>query len=78
MTQLYRIAYLIKGRVGGITFSAADSLDAADFSELWERVVGCPVLTLKPIGASKIPQPPWERWNDQPAGAGGRTESEVI
>ncbi len=64
MTQLYRIAYERKGQICGVTFSAPDAVSAADFSELWEKTCGCPVLTLKPLGVSKVLTPPWERWED--------------
>lgn len=61
MRQLYRQTYLRGGSPRSITFSAADAVSAAEFSELWEHLSGCPVLTLKPIGRSKIPEHPWTR-----------------
>ena len=54
MKQLYRIAYERPGGVAGITFSAADTVAAVEFSELWEHLCGVKVLTLKPLGSSKI------------------------
>ena len=79
MTQLYRITYVRHAVPCSVTFSAVDVVDAAKFSELWERTMKLPVLTLKAIGASKIPQPPWERWTDQssqalPGGEARRVE----
>lgn len=77
MTQLYRQTYLRKGRPCSVTFSAPDAVSAAEFSELWERVVGCPVLTLVPLGRSKIPSPPWERWSSQGRAPGDRPMTEA-
>ena len=61
MKQLYRIAYERPGGVAGITFSAADTIAAVEFSELWEHLCGVKVLTLKPLGSSKIQPRPYGR-----------------
>jgi hypothetical protein len=54
MSQLWRICYVRDGAPRNVTCFAADAIAAAEFSELWERMLGCPVLTVKPLGASKI------------------------
>ena len=54
MTQLYRACYLRDGFPRGVTFSAADTDEAVEFSAFWEKTTKCPVLTLKEIGQSKI------------------------
>ena len=56
--MLYRITYVRVTYPCSVTFSAADTIDAAEFSELWEAVTKLPVLTLKPIGESKFPGKP--------------------
>lgn len=61
MTQLYRITYLRAACPCSVTFSAADAVDAAEFSALWEQVAGLPVLTLVPLGPSKILSPSYRR-----------------
>jgi hypothetical protein len=71
--QLYRITYLRKGLPCSVTFSAADAIDAADFSELWEKTMKLPVLTLVPLGASKFPAPAYSRRSQ--ALPGGRPRS---
>ena len=53
--MLYRLTYADPTTPRSIIFSAADTIAAAEFSELWEAVMKLPVLTLKPIGSSKFP-----------------------
>ena len=55
MRQLYRLSYLRGNTLRGVTFSAADILDALRFQELWESVTDIPVLDMKPLGPSKFP-----------------------
>ena len=74
MTQLYRITYARKGTPCSVTFSAPDVLSAADFSELWEKTCGCPVLTLKPIGVSKIPDIDYKRIYSSRRGSAAKHE----
>ena len=52
--MLYRLTYIRLGSPRSMTFFAADLADTARFSELWERVTKCPVLTLKPDGRSSF------------------------
>ena len=61
MRQLYRLSYVRGNTLRGVTFAAEDPIDAAQFSELWESVVGLPVLAMRPLGQSKFPSPPWTR-----------------
>lgn len=68
--MLHRLTYIRDGQPRGVTFAGADLVEALEFAELWERVTRCPVLTIKPLGASKITTRPlggpgrgwpWER-----------------
>lgn len=52
--MLHRITYIQDGAPRGVTFAGANMVEALEFAELWERVTKCPVLTIKPLGASKI------------------------
>lgn len=52
--QLYRLTYQAEGRLFGQTFFAADLEKAVRFTEIWERMTKCPVLTLKPAGRSRF------------------------
>ena len=71
MKQLYRISYERPGGVAGITFSAADTIAAVEFSELWEHLCGVRVLTLKPLGSSKIQLRPYTRTSRSKTGGLG-------
>ena len=52
--MVYRLSYLRGNTLRGVTFSAADILDALRFQELWESVTDIPVLDMKPLGPSKF------------------------
>lgn len=59
--QLYRAVYARGSTVVGVTFSAADLIAAVRWSEAWERMTGCPVLTLKPEPASPFTKQFYQR-----------------
>ena len=67
--QLYRITYLREGFPRSVTFFAADAVEAAAWSEVWEALAGVEVLTIKPIGISKFPEHPWQRTSQALPGA---------
>jgi hypothetical protein len=45
--SLFRICYVREGRPAGVTFWAADLVDALAWSDWWEGSIGKKVLTLK-------------------------------
>lgn len=59
--MLYRLTYTRSGAPCSATFSAADAIEAAEFSTLWERTIKLPVLTMVPLGISKIPDIDYKR-----------------
>ena len=76
MSQLWRICYVRDGAPRNVTCFAADALAAAEFADLWERMLGCPVLTVKPLGGSKITPPAYTRRRALP-GVNSATQSRV-
>ena len=51
---LFRACYVRDGFPRGVTFSAADLVEALWFSDFWEKITKCPVLTLKQVGRAKF------------------------
>ena len=63
--MIYRLCYLRKNIPVSITFFAGDLERVAWFSDLWERLTKCPVLTVKPEGLSKFPAKPYRRHHER-------------
>ena len=59
--MLYRLSYRRNSIEYFCTFSAADFIQAAAFSELWEHLTKLPVTEMQPIGQSKIPTKAYSR-----------------
>ncbi len=52
--MLYRLTYLRSGKPAGVTFFAADLVDALEWQDKWERLAKVKVLTLKAVGQSRF------------------------
>ena len=52
--MIWRLCYVRSSVPKGVTFFAADLVAATVFTDLWERMTKCPVLTLKPLGISRF------------------------
>lgn len=54
MSTLYRLFYLEGDTPKGVTFGAEDLVSALEFMELYEKMLGRDVLTMKPLGNSYV------------------------
>ena len=52
--MIFRLCYIRDCSPRTVTCSAKDSAGAVSFGEMWEKVTGCPVLTIQPLGMSKF------------------------